>query len=133
MDLFEIWDQSKKETHSKTNRLYFKEGDVFWSHIGKNIGDEEYGKGEMFLRPVVIIKRFNAHLFLCVPLSSIIKYGPYYHLVMLLKEERSSIENIALLSQLRVLDAKSLHNKIGKISIKDGKEIKRLIIENVIQ
>lgn len=53
---FEVWTKIKKESHLKENRILFKERDVWWCRLGVNIGDEEDGKGDSFLRPVLYKK-----------------------------------------------------------------------------
>ncbi len=33
---------------------------MIWCSIGINVGDEEDGKNELYERPVLVIKKFNA-------------------------------------------------------------------------
>ena len=56
---FDSWAEVKKKIHEKGFNSYFKERDVWWCRLGVNIGDEEDGKGNSFLRPVLVIKKFN--------------------------------------------------------------------------
>jgi mRNA interferase MazF len=60
----------KKESHYKVSPPpLFKERDIWWVSIGVNVGFEEDGKHEKFLRPVLILKKFNKELFLGIPNS----------------------------------------------------------------
>ncbi len=51
---FDRWNIIKKRAHRAHNSGVFKERDIFfWLRLGKNIGSEEYGKGNEYQRPVV--------------------------------------------------------------------------------
>lgn len=83
MDLFpkdfDGWIIKKKEYHyRKTKPPMFKERDIWWASIGVNVGFEEDGKHEKFIRPVLVIKKFNRELFLGIPMSTKIKDNRYY-------------------------------------------------------
>lgn len=47
-----------------------KEGEVWMCTLGKNIGFEQNGSGDSFSRPVMIIKKFNNHMFWTIALST---------------------------------------------------------------
>jgi hypothetical protein len=58
---FDHWNGIKKATDGadETTRLYFREGEVWWVRLGKNIGCETDGKSREFTRPVIILKKYN--------------------------------------------------------------------------
>ena len=62
---------------SQKNRL-FHEGEIWWCSIGLNVGDEVFGKGPQFTRPVLIFKKFTGSSFLGIPLTSKVKSGSWY-------------------------------------------------------
>ena len=101
----------------------FKERDIFYMNMGKNIGFEQDGKGENFVRPVVIIKGFNKNMFFGIPLSTKMKEGKFYYKFRFQKKDEL-VENIALLSQMRLFSTKRLLNKIGVISKEDFESLK---------
>ena len=37
---------------------FFKEGEIWWCHLGENVGTEMNGKGDFFTRPVLILKKY---------------------------------------------------------------------------
>ncbi len=78
----------------------FKERDIWWTSIGVNVGFEEDGKHEKFIRPVLVLKKFNRMLFLGVPMSTKFKDNKYYFKVTV-KGKNVSI----LISQIRVFSA----------------------------
>jgi mRNA interferase MazF len=55
-----------------------KEGEVWMCSLGKNIGYEQNGSGESFLRPIMIIKKFNNHMFWTIALSTKQKRFDFY-------------------------------------------------------
>lgn len=96
----------------------FKERDVWWTSIGHNIGSEEDGKGKYYLRPVLIVKKFNNQLFWGLPLSTTKKRGVYYYEV-----ELGGKIGAVLLSQLKTLDYRRLISKYGMLSSEDFNQI----------
>jgi predicted glycosyltransferase/mRNA-degrading endonuclease toxin of MazEF toxin-antitoxin module len=123
---FDEWNELKKKLDANKKPLNFREGEVFFVSIGMNVGYEVYGKGEEFLRPVVILKKFSKYSFLAVPLSSKIKSGNFYHEISF-----SNRNNTALLSQIRIFDSKRLKYKIGKLSIKEFMRLKEKVTEKI--
>lgn len=119
---FDEWNIVKKTTHKIKKRVYFKERDIFYIRIGENIGFEQSGKGEMFLRPVIILKKFNNDFFMGVPLTTTIKEGKYYF-----SFEFTTKKSNAILSQIRPFDVKRVKHKIGVINKEDFKKIKEKI------
>ena len=62
------WNKIKIAIEYENIIVGFKERDIFYMNMGKNIGFEQDGKGENFVRPVVIIKGFNKNMFFGIPL-----------------------------------------------------------------
>ena len=124
------WNEIKITIENENIIVGFKERDIFYMNMGKNIGFEQDGKGENFVRPVVIIKGFNKNMFFGIPLSTKMKEGKFYYKFRFQKKDEL-VENIALLSQMRLFSTKRLLNKIGVISkedfIKMKNEFKSLI------
>ena len=117
------WNEIKITIENENIIVGFKERDIFYMNMGKNIGFEQDGKGENFVRPVVIIKGFNKNMFFGIPLSTKIKEGKFYYKFQFQKKDEL-VENIALLSQMRLFSTKRLLNKIGVISKEDFIKIK---------
>jgi len=129
-NIFDFWNRQKKRIDAKNQYLFFRERDVFWMQMGKNIGFEQDGKGAELTRPVLIFKKFSAKIFLGIPLSKIEKSGKwFFHFTI----PGQSFPQRALIFQMRTFDGKRLRKKIGKISKDDfsrlKKEITRLLSE----
>lgn len=112
---FDSWNQKKKEiNYSEYKVPLFKERDIWWVSIGVNVGFEEDGKHEKFIRPVLVLKKFNRMLFFGVPLSTKIKDNPYY-LPITVKGEIVSV----LISQIKVFSALRMQDKLAELDEKD--------------
>jgi mRNA-degrading endonuclease toxin of MazEF toxin-antitoxin module len=120
MKRFLEWIGVKEKIHGEENLPSFDEKDVWWVYLGENVGHEEDGKGEFFLRPFIIIKKFNKELLFGVPCSSIKKDNKYYFKINI---ESNNFTTYALLSQARVLSARRLtkiESKLGSgLSLKN--------------
>ena len=77
------WHKVKTMEHNgslKKNRgLNYREGRIYWVSIGQNIGYEEDGKGELYTRPVLVVRGYNQHIFLGIPLTTKQKTTPFYY------------------------------------------------------
>ena len=100
-------------------RLFFHEREVWYCHLGENIGFEQDGRGEQYLRPVVIVRKFNNEVFWGVPLTRTQKNLPFYFTFVLQTDPSTSEKSTAVLSQLRLVDAKRLRRLIGYVSEED--------------
>lgn len=119
---FTNWHKIKVVSQSRKESPTFQERDIWWSHLGANIGDEEDGKGKNFSRPILIIRKFNKKIFWAVPLTTQLKDKTHYHKVTF----KDKVQCI-MLTQLKLLDSKRLMNKMGSLSKEQCKEIREKI------
>lgn len=125
---FDKWNKVKKDTHKENVLVGFRNRDIFYIKMGQNIGFEQNGKGDNFVRPVVIFKKFNKNMFFGIPLSTQIKEGMFYYYFEF-KKGKTVSKNIALLSQLKLYSSNRLLNKIGVISTNDFENMKKKFME----
>jgi len=115
------WIGIKKTLHDRTvTPPYFKEGEMWWCHLGENIGSEIDGKGDFFTRPIVIYKKLGSESLLAIPTSTKQKEGSWY-----VSFQHKGIHELALLSQVRIISFRRLKEKIGTISDSEMQEIKK--------
>ncbi len=69
MKKFDEWNEVKKQIESKKT-VYTKEGEIYYASLGENVGFEQNGKGDTFLRPIVVYKKFGKDSILAMPLST---------------------------------------------------------------
>ncbi len=119
---FDRWNEMKKTIDQKEDRLFFHEGEVWWINLGLNIGFEMNGGIETYMRPVIILNKYNMYSFLALPLSTSKKLNSYRIPVGTIEEKEAT----ANLSQLRNIDSKRLVNKICSIEPHLLHEIKKI-------
>jgi hypothetical protein len=78
MNEFDKWNTIKKKTNKDSKHRNFKEREIFNTKVGKNMGYEQNGVGNQFIRPVLIVKKFSSGSFYGVPLSTTEKRNRYY-------------------------------------------------------
>jgi len=127
---YKKWMPLKVELNNSSEpRLFFHVREIWYCHFGENIGFEQDGQGENFLRPAVIIRKFNNEVFWCVPLTRTKKDLPFYfnfkiHTETGENQKVAAESSAAILSQIRLIDSKRLRRLIGYISKKDFKLLK---------
>ena len=114
MKNFDSWNGYKKEIDSLSLNKNFSEREVWFLKMGLNIGFEQDGKGDEYLRPVLVFKKFNKNVFIGIPLTKSKKESRFY-CTFRFKDENGT----AILSQIRLYDSKRLKFRYGKISKRD--------------
>lgn len=118
------WHKKKSQIDGIEKRPFFHEREIWFCYLGANIGFEQDG-GKEFLRPVIIFRKFNNDIFWGIPLTKL-KSGDesrkrvekyYYNFSFI-----SRIASIAILSQIRLIDARRLSRHIGVIPESDFDE-----------
>lgn len=110
LELFDRWNEKKKITHKSEKVPYFFAGEIWWAQLGKNISSESLGKGEDFLRPVLILQKFYGTSALVIPLTSQKKEGSYY---FSFSDTEGRVQN-AILPQVRYVDGKRFRHKLSE-------------------
>ena len=129
---FDKWNNQKKiielqENYNKSN-FYPGEGEVWMCIVGKNIGYEQNGSGEYFIRPVIILKKFNNKMFWIISLSSKQKDLDFYY-----NFQDNAKNNVSIiLSQMRLISIKRLKRKMYDLNKVDFLNVKLKIIKLLI-
>ena len=74
------WVSIKRNIHNERPRVFFEEREIWFSYLGENVGFEQDGRGEEYLRPLLVIKKFNKEICWTIPLTTSHKIGKYYFL-----------------------------------------------------
>ena len=109
---FDKWNYKKQRIHKEKQRPFFHEKEIWFCSLGANIGFEQDGGGDEFLRPILVLKKFNNVIFWALPMTRNAKEGKYYHIIFISGRDPSAL----ILSQIRLVDAKRLGYKIGSIN-----------------
>ena len=124
---FNQWNEVKKEIDGRQKSLFFKERDVWWCSIGLNVGHEENGKNQFFTRPILIVRKFNNHIFFGVPLTTKIKENKYYQHINFKGQNQC-----AMLSQLKIFESKRLRSRMGDLPHKQFSEVKEKLSKIIL-
>ncbi len=123
MKNFEEWNRQKIQINGSNSNIFFREREIWICALGENVGFEQSGQGEQFLRPILILKKFNPNIFWGIPLSLTKRRGRYYFEFSFIE----GVKSVAILSQIKLVDAKRLKYLKGLMNEKDYKELtKRL-------
>lgn len=108
---FDAWNVVKKKTDIENTRLYTAR-EIWWCRLGVNVGTEQDGSDENFVRPVLIVRGFGPSACVVVPLTT----SPRVHAMRIAIGEVDGKQARANISQLRVVDARRLGEKICFLS-----------------
>ncbi len=122
MKNFDAWNEVKKKIAAEENEpdKFPKEGEVWMSSLGKNVGFEQNGSGDNFSRPILVIKKFNNHMFWCVPLSTKQKGLDFYFNYT----DPNNQKVAAILAQMKLMSLKRLKRKLYEFDSEKLVEIK---------
>ena len=108
---FDKWNEIKKKIDNKNIELKFLVRNIYLMSVGQNVGYETFGKGEEFLRPVLVYKKLSKETFIGTPLTSKQKEGSYYF-----SFNFKGKTSVAMFNQIRVFDIRREKVFYGRIS-----------------
>lgn len=98
------------------------------SSLGKNIGFEQNGSSANFSRPILVIKKFNNHMFWRASLSTKQKKLDFYYNFADRNGEKVSV----ILAQLKLVSVKRLKRKLYEIQPNILREVKEKLREFLV-
>ena len=125
---FDKWNELKKVVDAKDTIIKFQQRHILFMNVGSNIGFEQDGKDEEFLRPVLVYKKFNNRVFIGIPLTSKEKKDKFHFEF----EYKRGKKSIAILSQLRLFDIKRAKYYDGKISKEYFKQLQEKLLDLIV-
>src|SRR3989344_1996965 len=120
----EEWCKVKIFLWKKESKVVFKQGEIWWCSLGMNLGEEIFGKGIKFTRPVLIFRKFTGNSFLGLPLTTHERKGTWFVEITM-----HGKTNWAMLNQARVLDKKRLTNRVGTLDKADFQKVRTAFLE----
>ena len=111
-ETYDLWNEKKKQVSriQHPHDFHFRQGDIWWCSLGKNIGTESFGKGEEFRRPILVLKKLSHEACIAIPLSTQSKTGTWF-----LEFDFQGEKRCALLYQIRMVHSKRFQRLIGQI------------------
>jgi mRNA-degrading endonuclease toxin of MazEF toxin-antitoxin module len=111
---FEKWNIAKQKIDVYPTTAFIQESAIWLASIGVNVGFEMDGKGNDFVRPILIIKKINHETCIGIPITSKKKESAYRVDIDILGEAYQ-----AVISQVRSFDRKRLLRYMSKASTED--------------
>lgn len=126
---FDRWNELKKKIDSDVSSMtnFPKAGQVWMINLGRNIGFKQNGSNEDFSRPVLVIRKFNNHMFWCVPLSSKQKDIDFYFNY----KDSDGREVSLILAQMKLSSVKRFKRKMYEMDLNLFQEV-RVILKSFI-
>ena len=122
---FDRWNEEKKCVHNVGKRKYFREREIWWCKMGINVGDEQDGTGQIFDRPVLIIKGLSMNTCLIASLTS----SKNLHKMRIPIGNIDGKDDSVILSQLKTIDTKRLIEKICNADSEKFEDVRKAIRE----
>lgn len=122
--LIQEWCTLKIALWNNQSKVVFKQGDIWWCSLGMNLGEEMFGRGPKFRRPVLIFRKFTGNSFMGLPITRQERQGSWYVEITIHGEKRWIV-----LNQARILDKKRLTNRIGELDSADFKKVREKFLE----
>jgi len=127
---FKKWMENKSGIHNDKIRPFFHEREIWFSSLGENVGFEQDGSGENFMRPALVLRKFNNEVIWVLPLTRTDKTGKYYFHISPVDDTGNADgkASVVILSQIRLIDAKRLQYKIGDVKEEEFIKLKEALI-----
>lgn len=122
---FDYWNSKKKKLDNHAQPPFFHERDIWWCSLGVNVGTEQDGRNDQFVRPVLILKRYSKDMALVAPLTRTEKKGRYWYTLRTHQVRGSRV----VLSQMRTVSSKRLRARMARVPENEFGVIQEKIIE----
>ncbi len=120
---FDEWNVLKQNINDKKSNVTIRVGDIRWIMFGTNVGSEIDGKGNLFLRPGLVLNVIGHDLALVVPLTSKEKQLPRYR-----EFETRGRLNWLCLHQMKVISQNRILHRIERISDARLNEVRQQVV-----
>lgn len=114
MQDYDQWNHLKQKLNQKKS-IYVKPRQIWWTHVGLNIGHETNGHDTLFLRPVLVLKVMTKKTFLGIPMTT--KKGRKQY------QFKIASNSFADLNQLKIFDTRRVYRFKNRISPKKFDEL----------
>lgn len=116
---FDSWNTVKKGINREARLPIYKQGDIWWASVGQNVGSESFGKHELYMRPVLVLKKLSAYMCIAVPLSTQPKSGSWFVEITIRGEKQ-----YALIYQTKAMSVYRFQNRIAQLDETDMQKVK---------
>ncbi len=123
---FSAWSGLKQVIHDSLEpRPFYHEREIWWCRVGLNIGFESDGKGDEYVRPILILKGISLQICVGVPITTKDKVARHRVPIDL----NDGVQRCAVISQIRSFDSKRLWKKMATLGKDDFAKTKQAVID----
>lgn len=122
------WMSTKSRIQVSEKMPFPKRRQIWWAHLGQNVGAEINGKNKRFERPVLVITVFNSATMLVAPITSTLDKHPF----LIGFVDDVGIRRSINISQLRTLSVKRFDRKSSEVSEGDFARVIKAIQDHVL-
>jgi mRNA interferase MazF len=119
---YDEWNDQKKMLADTDRKLFFKEGEIWWCSLGMNLGEEVYGKGKVFRRPVIVLRKVTGSSCIVIPTTSQEKVGSWYYRI-----DVDGVVRYVMMHQIRFVTAKRFGSRVSSMSKNEFAELKNAV------
>ena len=119
-EVFDNWNNLKKCIQDNNRSVVFKEWDIWWASVWKNIWVESFWKWDEFRRPILIIRKLSKNAAIAIPLTSKEKNWSWYTKIRFHGRERW-----LSLNQIRIFSVKRFQRRITVLNNNDFYRVKK--------
>jgi len=119
---YDEWNEQKKKFADTDKKVFFKEGEIWWCSLGMNLGEEVYGKGKLFRRPVLVLRKVTGSSCVVLPTTSQKKSGSWYQ-----KINVDGVERHVMMHQGRFITTKRFESRVSLMSKNEFQELKNAV------
>jgi len=117
---FDEWNSIKKGIDAMSRRVFAHPREVWWCALGVNVGVEVDGKHGNFERPVLIVRVYNKHSMLVLPITTKEKRDGFHTAVRLVVRNAGTGAEVTRdvyvkLTQARVISTQRLLRKVDML------------------
>jgi mRNA interferase MazF len=121
---FDDWNDKKKRLHAARPNIMFKEGQIWWCSLGVNVGEEVLGKGKMYRRPIIVLRKVTHNSCVVIPTTTQAKQGSWYF-----PFEINNLKRWAMMHQIRFISSRRLSSRESILPAADFQLLKKAIAE----
>jgi len=122
-NIYNKWNTLKNEINFRNINFFPKEREVWVCTLGKNVGYEQNGSGDEFIRPCMVLKKFNNKMFWVIPLSSKQKEYDFYFNFMDREYKKVSL----IISQLRLISVNRFNRRMYELDLEIYNKVKNKV------
>lgn len=120
---FDDWNDKKKRLHDSRPNVMFKEGQIWWCSLGINVGEEVLGKGPMYRRPVIVVRKITHGSCVVIPTTTQEKRAGSWYFPF----EINGLKRWAMICQIRFISSRRFSSRESSLTESEFRALKKAL------